>query len=180
MATPAPMVTVSMESTEPFCGGLAGLGAKSQVTPAGRFEQLRVTGLLKEFTDVMVQVLCVVAPRSPLGEFGAQERPKSCAVVTRSDMSCDRVNPPLVPVIWNGYVFSATVLLTLIVTWESIVPLGGGVGCAGLNPQVAPAGNPVQASVTGLLNPNSDVIVAIVPVLPPGGAITEVGLAETV
>ena len=68
----------------------------------------------------------------------------------------------------------------MMVTCESIEPLGGGVGCPGLNPQVAPAGNPVQASVTGLLNPKSDAIVAMVLVPPPGGAITKVGLAETV
>ena len=60
-------------------------------------------------------------------------------------------------------------MLTSIVSALVAEPFGGGVTGFGTKVQVTPAGWPLHANVTALLNPPVEVIVVVLEPLPPGG-----------
>lgn len=68
---------VSVEVTVPFAGGVAGFGLKVTVTPDGRPDAVKLTGLLNPFCDVSVTVDVSENPASTEPKFGSAEILKS-------------------------------------------------------------------------------------------------------
>ena len=74
---------------------------------------------------------------------------------------------------------AGTLVPTLIVSVLVVEPFGGGVTGFGTKVQVTPAGWPLHANVTELLNPPVEVTVVVLVPLPPCGIVRDDGLRLT-
>jgi hypothetical protein len=169
-------VSVSVEFTLPFAGGVTGFGENPAVTPLGRPLALNVVAELKPPVLVIVIVLvpllpCVIvtdAGEALMLKFGDAEE------FTVSEMVVCAVRLPDVPPIVTVAVPTVAVLLAVRVNVLVLV--------VGFVPKfaVTPLGRPDAVSVTLPLNPPISVTVIVLVPLPPCVTVTLLGEAESV
>jgi hypothetical protein len=163
VAAVAEAVSVRVEFTLPFAGGVTGLGENPAVTPLGKPEALSVVAELKLFWLVMVIVLVPLLPWVMVTEAGEALMVKFAvplAFTVRVSV-VDACRLPEVPVIVTVEV--PVVAVPLAVRVNVLVEVVG----FGLNCAVTPLGRPDAASVTLPLNPPMSVTVMVLVPLPP-------------
>ncbi len=74
---------------------------------------------------------------------------------------------------------AGTLAPTPTVSTLVVEPSGGGVTVSGTNAQVTPAGWPLHANATALLNPSVEATVVVLVPLPPWGIVKDDGLTLT-
>jgi hypothetical protein len=129
--------------------GVTGFWLKLQLTPAGKFGQLNVTGEVKPLLGVTVTVIeLVVWPALTLGVVGVAERANGAVTVKPIEAAwwLNWLNTPVDAVITIVLVPG---LVAGIVATVCVVP--GGVTVVGLNEHDCPVGNPEQEKFTAWL-----------------------------
>jgi hypothetical protein len=139
------VVTVSVDVPEL----VTDVGLNPAVAPAGNPLTLSPTVPVKPFSAPTFTVYVVPPPTVTVWEAGAAEIVKSGAALTFKVTVVVCVSEPLVPVIVS--VEAPTGVVEVVVTVSVDVPEP--VTDVGLNPAVAPAGNPLRLSPTAPLNP---------------------------
>ena len=156
-------VSVSVEVTLPFAGGVTGLVENVAVTPEGRPLALSVVAELKLFWLVIVMVLVPLAPCAIVIDVGDAAIVKFFVAValTVNAIEVVAVKLPEVPVIVTVDV--PVVAVALAVSVNTLVPVVGFVP----NVAVTPLGKPDAASVTLPVNPPTSVTeIVLLPLLP--------------
>jgi len=171
----AEAVSVSVEFTIPFAGGVTGFGENAAVTPLGRPVALSVVAELKPFWLVTVIVLVPMAPCAMLKLVGFADSVKFGAAVTVRAIVVVAIRLPDVPVMVT-VVGPPTAAEALAVSVSTLVEVVGFVA----NAAVTPLGRPDAASVTLPVKPPTSVtVIVLVPMLP-CTMLKLVGLAESV
>jgi hypothetical protein len=176
VAAVAEAVSVRVEFTLPFAGGVTGLGEKAAVTPLGRPVAVSVVAELKLFWLVMVMVLVPLAPWTTVREAGEAPMVKFgvCEAFTVRARVVVASRLPDVPVIVTVAVPVVAVALAV-----SVKVLVEDVGL-GLKTAVTPLGNPDAARVTLPENPPRSVTVMVLAPLPPCVIVRLLGESERV
>lgn len=176
MVAVADAVSVSVDVTLPFAGGVTGLVENAAVTPLGRPLALNVVAELKLFWLVMVIVLVPLAPCVMVTEVGDAAMVKFAVAVALTVSAIDvvAVRLPEVPV--TVTVDVPVVAVALAVKVSTLVPVVGLVPKAA----VTPLGNPDAASVTLPVNPFTSVTVIVLLPLLPCVTVRLLGEAESV
>ena len=145
-------VYVRVEVVDPLGGGVAGLGLKLILTPAGRPVAVRVTGELKLFADDSVIVDWTEPPWTRVSETGRTARSKVGGGVTTSVTFRALTRTPLVPVtVMVKVPVAAPAPAASVSTDEPGVVTGFAEKEA-----VRPPPKPVVLKTTGELNPLID------------------------
>jgi hypothetical protein len=180
---PAVVVMVSTEVTAAVVGVTDG-GTNAQVAPVGRpAVQVKVTALVNPFEGATLTVdVAVPAGATEAGESAVAVTAKlgPPAAATVSETVVISTTDPELPVMVTVDVASGVPAVVVMVSTEVTAPVPG-VTEGGTNAQVAPAGRPVQASVTALVNPFDGVTLTVEVAEPPGATGEGAsGVAETV
>ena len=142
--------TFSVDSRNPFRGGVIGLGENTPTVPDGRLVNCSDTGRLKLLTEVTLTLNVVELPRKTLFEGGVIERLKEGVIdwltFTDADAQCDR--DPALPHTINWKTPAAVPRLVVMVSPVSVPPLVG-ITLALPNVAVLPEGMPEIFRVTG-------------------------------
>ena len=169
-------VSVSVEFTLPFAGGVTGLVENAAVTPAGSPEAARVTAELKLLVLVTVMVLVPLPLWAMLRVVGEAATVKLAVpvAVTVSARVVVAVRLPEVPVMVT--VEEPAVAVLLAVSVIKLLPVVGLVP----NAAVMPLGRPDAARVTLPVNPFTSLTVIVLLPLPPSAIDRLVGESERV
>ena len=173
----AEAVSVRVELTLPFAGGVTGFGENAAVTPLGKPEAVSVVAELKLFWLVIVMVLAPLLPCFTVSEEGEAAIvkfgvPAAFTVRVRVVLA---FRLPEVPVIVTVTV--PVVAVALAVSVRVLVLVVG----FGLKPAVTPLGNPEAARVTLPAKPPMSVtVIVLVPPAPPCVIVTLLGESERV
>jgi hypothetical protein len=172
----AEAVSVSVDVTLPFAGGVTGLVENAAVTPEGRPLALSVVAELKLFWLVIVIVLVPLVPCVMVTEVGDAAMVKFAVAVALTVSAIDvvAVKLPEVPVMVTVEV--PVVAVALAVKVSTLVPVVGLVP----NAAVTPLGSPDAASVTLPVNPFTSVTVIVLLPLLPCVTVRLLGEAESV
>jgi hypothetical protein len=159
----AEAVSVRVEVTLPFAGGVTGLVENAAVTPVGRPVAVNVVAELKPPVLVMVIVLVPLAPWATVSDAGEAAMLKfgdAVALIVKAIVVV-AVRLPEVPVMVTVDVPVVAVLLAVNVS--TLVPVVGFVP----NVAVTPLGRPDAVRVTLPLNPPASfTVMVLVPLLP--------------
>lgn len=173
----AEAVSVRVEVTLPFAGGVTGFGENPAVTPLGNPVALSVVAELKLLVLVMVIVLVPFAPCFTVNEVGEAPMVKfgDATGLTVSETVVVAVRLPDVPVIVTVDV--PVVAVELAVRVSVLVDVVG----FGLKAAVTPLGKPEAARDTLPVNPPRSVtVIVLVPPAPPCVMLTLPGEAARV
>jgi hypothetical protein len=173
------VLKVSVLLTVPLGGGVTGVALKAHAAPAGNAPQVRSTGALNPFCDVIVHVVVALSPWITVKD-GGEQATENVGASTVSDSFAPWLRLPLAPTTRAVVVPAGVVPATLTVSVAVVEPLGSGVTVGGAKLQAASVGSEAHDRATSELKALTERMVHVVVALLPWMIVSDDGLQATV